>query len=266
MKNLLLSAGIIVFFLLLLLLCGCRKDYYSVDKIDSNIRIKMWETLDSTKRTLPFYCSTEKVYGCSNYGISTTFSKFYNNIEIDFNEVLIYDWCLTSLGPATTIIDHGTLSNGTYNLNINVDRHKSEGRLMVKSDYYAIELDKQKQLIIINTTLHRIPANTIWGTVGYHRSSTATLVQTFIDSLQFLGATAQTYQSGDYGYFEIDSSGQIITPQNHGYHFIRPFIFNYDSNTSSLKKIVKNYGANNGDSLIINLYTTKGELFRSWIP
>ncbi len=226
----------------------------------------MWETLDSTKRTLQFYCSTEKVYGCSNYSINKTLRKSSDNINIDFSGILIYDFCLTSLGPATTIVDLGTLSSGTYNLNIKVDRNRGEGRLIVTSDYYVIELDKQKQLKIINTPLHRVPTNTIWGTVGYHRSSTATLVQTFIDSLQFLGATAQTYQSGHYGYFEINSRGEIILPQNHGYYYIRPFIFNYDSNTSSLKKIVKNYGANYGDSLIINLYTTKGELFRSWIP
>lgn len=246
--------------ILLLLLCGCRKDA-SVDKIDSNIKIKMWETVDSTKRTLQFYCSTEKEYGCTNYGIIKTFSKSSDNIDIDFNGILIYDLCLTAIGPATTTIDLGTLSNGTYNLDIKVERKKSCGQLIVTSDYYAITLDKQKQLQIINSPLQRIPANTIWGTVGYHTSSTATLVQTFIDSLQILGATVQTYQSGDYGYFQINSSGQILPPQGHGYYFIRPFIFNYAGNTSALKTLVKKYWTSYGNSLSIMLYTTKGEIF-----
>jgi hypothetical protein len=247
----------------LLLLCGCKKDA-SVDKIDSDIKIKMWETVDSTKRTLLFYCSTEREYGCSNYGISKTFNKSSDNIDIDFNGILVYDLCLTSIGPATTTIDLGTLSSGTYNLDIKVERKKSEGQLIVTSDYYAITLDKQKKLQIINSPLHRIPTNTIWGTVGYHTSSTTTLVQTFIDSLQLLGATAQTYQSGYYGYFQINSSGQILPPQNSGYYFIRPYIFNCTGNTSALKTLVKNYGTNYSDSLSIILYTTKGEIFRSW--
>jgi len=251
--------------ILLLLLCSCRKDA-PVDQIGSDIKIKMLETVDSTKRTLQFYCSTEKEYSCSNYGISKTFSKSSDNIDIDFNGIIISNLCLTSIGPATTTIDLGTLSNGTYNLDIKVERKKSSGQLIVTSDHYTITLDKQKQLQIINSPLQRIPTNTIWGTVGYHTSSTATLVQTFIDTLQILGATAQTYQSGDYGYFQINSSGQISPPQNHGYYFIRPFIFNYAGNTSTLKTLVKNYGTNYGNSLNIRLYTTKGEIFRSWTP
>lgn len=247
----------------LLLLCGCKKDTL-VDKIDSDIKIKMWETVDSTSRTLQFYCSTEKEYGCSNFGISKTFNKSSHNIDIDFNGILLSDFCLTSIGPATTTIDLGTLSNGIYNLNIKVERKKSEGKLIVTSNYYEITLDKQKQLQIINSPLYRIPTNTIWGTVGYHSSSTTTLVQTFIDSLQLLGATVETYQPGDYGYFEINSGGQIKPPANHGYYFVRPFIYNYSGNTSLLKKLVKNYGANYNDSLNIILYTTKGEIFRSW--
>lgn len=249
--------------LLLVILWGCQKDY-SMEVIDSDIEIKMRETLDSTKRTLQFYCSTERIYNCSNYGISNTFSKSSDNIDIDFREILIYDMCLTSLGPATTLIDLGALSNGTYNLNIKVERKRNEGQLIVTSDHYAISINNQKQLKISNTPLYRIPANTIWGTVGYHLSSTSTLVQTLIDSLQILGATAQNYQSGDYGYFEINTSGQILPPQNHGNHFIQPFIFNYPGNTSELNNLVKNYGANYGDSLSIRLYTTKGEIFRSW--
>lgn len=236
-----------------------------MEKVDSDIKIEMWETMDSTKRTLQFNCSTEKAYGCSNYGISKTFSKSSDKIDIDFNGILIYDFCLTALGPATTTIDFGTLPNGTYNLNIKVAKEKSNGQLIVTPDYYEIKLDNQKQLQIINSPLQRVPTNTIWGTVGYHTSSSATLVQSFINSLQNLGATTQTYQSGDYGYFQVDSSGQILPPQNHGYYFVKPFILNYNGNTSALHTLVKDYGVNYGDALTITLYTTKGEIFRSWM-
>ncbi len=250
--------------LLFVILWGCKKDY-SMDTIDSDIEIKMWETMDSTKRTLQFNCATEKVYNCSNFGISKTVRKTSDNIDIDFNGILLYDMCLTALGPARTTLDLGTLSNGTYDLNIDVERKKSDGQLIVTSDYYAIELNNQRQIKINNNPLYRIPTNTIWGTVGYHASSNMALVQTFIDSLQFLGATAQVYQSGDYGYFEINSGGQILPPQNHGYYFIIPFIYNYAGNSSDLKGLIKYYGASYGDSLSISLHTTKGEIFRSWV-
>jgi hypothetical protein len=248
---------------LLLLSGGCGLDF-SVDRIDSNIRIVMWETLDSTKRTLELRCFTERDYECSNFAISKTFSKFFNYIEIDFTGIRRSSLCLTAFGPARTRIDLGTLSNRTYNLDITVDRKKSEGQLIVTPDYYSIKLDKQQQLIIRNHTLHRIPANTIWGTVGYHTISTSELAQTFIDSLQILGAKAQSYQPGHYGHFEINSSGQMVIPE--GYKFTQPFVYNYTNNTSNLKKLVRNYGANYSDSLHIILYSTNGEIFRSWIP
>lgn len=242
---------------------GCRKDVM-INAIDSNINIKMLETVDSTKRTLKLYCSTEKEYNCSNFGIINTINQPSNKIEIDFNGITVPDFCLTSLGPARTTIDIGTLSNGTYDLDIKVENEKSAGQLIVTSEYYKINLDPQKQLQITYPTLNRIPTNTVWGTVGYHSSNSANLVQTFIDSLQLLGTTIQTYQSGEYGYFQINPSGQILPPQNHGYYFIRPYIFNYSGSTSALKKLVKNYGTNYGNSLNIILYTTKGETFRSW--
>lgn len=250
--------------IVLLILLGCQKDY-SIDSIDSDIEIKLWETFDSTNRTLQLYCLTERIYNCSNYGIKNKFNKSSDNINIDFKGILVYDMCLTALGPATTIIDLGTLSNGTYHLNINVESMKSEGQLIITSDSYSIELFNQKQIKLINTPLRRIPTNTIWGTVGYHTSSTSTLVQTFIDSLQLLGATAKTYSPGDYGYFKINPNGQILPPENHGNHFIQPFIFDFSGNTSVLKNLVRNYGKNYGDSLSIRLYTTKGEILRSWI-
>jgi len=248
----------------LLLLFGCSKDN-SINKIDSDIKINMRETVDSTKRSLQLYCSTEKVYECSNYVISKIFSKSSERIEINFTGIRDLTVCFNSFGPATTTIDLGIISNGTYKLIIEVEGKKSEGKLIVTSDYYKISLDKEKQLQIINSTLNRIPANTIWGTIGYHKSSTAQLVQTFIDSLQLFGSTTQTYQSGDFGYFQINSSGQILPPENHGYYFIRPYIYRYSGNTSVLKTLVKNYGTDYGDSLNIILYTTKGEIFRSWI-
>jgi hypothetical protein len=241
---------------------GCGKEY-SRQMIDSDIGVRMWEILDSTKRILQIRCATEKYYNCMNYQISKTIRKTSDKIDIHFNGILVSDVCLTAFGPATTIIDLGKLSNRTYNLNIKVEGYKNEGKLIVTSEYYAIELNNQNQIQIANNILYRIPANTIWGTVGYHIGSTEPLAQTFIDSLQFFGATAQTYQPGNYGEFEIESSGQIIVPTS--YNFRQPFVFNYSGNTSKLKRLVKSYGANYGDSLSIILHTTKGEIFRSWM-
>jgi len=253
---------------LLLLMSSCKKDapIENIDsdiEFDTDIKIKMKETLDSSKRTLQFYCFTEKEYGCANYGIKSTFNYSSNSIEIDFKEVLFSDFCLTAFGPARTTIDLGTISNGIYKLNIKVGKNNSEGQIVVTSNSYSILLTNQSQLQLTNSPLHRIPTNTIWGTIGYHTSFSDTLVQSFIDSLLYLGATVQTYEPGDYDYFQIDSSGQILPPQNYGNWIVRPYIFRYSGNTADLKTLLENFGTYYGNSMNIFLYTTKGEEFRS---
>jgi len=251
---------ILVFFIV-----SCNKDS-SNEKITSDINIEMREKIDSTSRTFQFICKTQEEYPCCNYQIGNSFIKNSDRVEINFDGIIKPEVCLTAIGPATTTLDFGAISNGTYDLEINTEGKKSTGQLIITSDYYKIDLDKERKIQINYSTLQKIPTNTIWGTVGYQTNTNATVVQTFLDSLQLLGATNQTYPSGMYAYFQINSAGNILPPENHGYDHIKPYIFHYTGITSNLKTIVKEYGKNYGDSLNIVLYTTNGETFRSWIP
>lgn len=251
--------------LFLVILFGCQKDY-TVEPIDSDIEIYLWETLGTSNRTLHFNCATERIYGCYNYTISTKYKETSDNIKIDFNGVIIPEFCLTALGPAKSTVDLGSLSTGTYNLNIEVEGKKSKGKLIVSPESYAIEITNPKQIKIKNSPLYRIPGGTIWGTVGHHAASSAALAQSFIDSLQTIGAKAKTYQSGDYGYFKIDANGEIVTPEGHGYYYIKPFVFAFTGNNRDLIALVKSYGRDYGQLLNIYLYMASGEQLHSSIP
>lgn len=260
-KTGLLICGTII---LVFLFSACKKDE-SVKINESAINIKMWETIGSAQRTMKLYCSTEKNYPCFNYSINYSLSTNNEVIIIDFIGVVEPEVCATAMGPASASIDLGTVPNGTYNFEISVDKQKSKGALIVTSDYFKIDLDSQQNLLLPYTVLNRIPNGTIWGTIGYHTASSATIAQSFVDALESLGASAQPYNAGEYGYFKIDASGQILTPENHGNYFNRPFIYHYTGNTQDLENIVKDYGQNHGDLLKISLFTTNGEEFRSWM-
>ena len=69
--------------------------------IDSRINIKLSEELSVDKRDFFLYCSTERIYGCINYGIDYYVIKGANGFKIKFNNVVISDICLTALGPAS---------------------------------------------------------------------------------------------------------------------------------------------------------------------
>lgn len=256
------------FIFILLIFFGlhsCKKTE-TTSTFNENLKIKMSETVDSTKRTLFLNCFTEKIYECSNYGIQSTYLLTNDKITINFIQIVAPSICLTSLGPASTLIKLEGLTNKIYEIELNFGATKISGQLDVSASSFKATLPTQTKVQFVNPDLGRVPNNTIYGTVHYHIASTVTTVQRFIDSLQFYGATPTIYPQGDYGQFQIESNGQIKQTQDLGYYFTRYYIFNYSGNSGQLKSLVRRFGINYPDSLLVTLNTTKGETFYSWSP
>ena len=256
------------FIFILLIFFGlhsCKKTE-TTSTFNENLKIKMSEIVDSTKRTLLLNCFTEKIYECSNYSIQSTYVLTNDKLTINFIQIVSPSICLTSLGPASTLIKLEGLTNKVYEIELNFGATKITGQLNVLAGSFQATLPTQPKVQFVNPDLGRVPNNTIYGTVHYHTASTTTTVQKFIDSLQFYGATTATYPQGDYGQFQIESNGQIKQNQDLGYYFTRYYIFNYSGTSGQLKSLVRRFGINYPDSLIITLNTTKGETFYSWTP
>ncbi|WP_026904989.1 hypothetical protein [Pedobacter glucosidilyticus] len=248
-------------------LSSCKKsDTALISDFNENLKIKMSETVDSTSRTLFLDCFTEKIYGCLNHSIQSTFIQTNDKITINFIRVVIPSVCLTSLGPASTVIKLEGLANKIYEIELNFGVTKILGQLNVSENSYKMILPTQAKVEFVNPNLGRVPNNTIYGIVHYHAASTATTVQKFIDSLQFYGAKPVLYSQGDYGSFRIESNGQIKQVQDLGYYFTQYYIFNYANDSRQIKDLVKRFGINYSNLLNIRLTTTKGETFYSWIP
>ncbi len=224
----------------------------------------MSETLDSMSRTLVLKCYTDKIYPCTGYHIESNCVLTNKKITINFIQVITPDFCLLTPGPASTFFNFTALANGVYTIELNLWGSTISGQLTISAGSYKVTIPQQSRIQFIDTMLNRIPDNTIFGTVDYTTSSNATTAQSFIDSLQFYGATPFKLQQGDYGQFQIDSSGQIIPNPGSGYNFTRYYIFNYSGNSAPLKSMVKWYGNNYNGSLYIRLNTSKGETFISW--
>lgn len=251
-------------FVVVLLACSCII-ISDTQPINSNIEIEMREILGGDERSLEFDCKTTEIYSCMNFPIDRRYSVKPESISIRFKNVIDPGICATALGPATTTINLGNLLQGAYKLDIQVAGSRNSGNLIVTVDQYIIEIANKKQLVLKGSVLNRVPSNTIWGTIGYHQTSSEPVVNEFISSLQESGASGKIFPPGDYGYFSIDESGIIETPTNHGYYFIRTFIFEYSGMSENLKNIVRAYGLNHEQSMSIMLYTSRGEIFRSWM-
>lgn len=245
---------------------SCKKVTPAVTaNFGENIKIRMSETADSTKRTLTFNCSTEKIYGCINFGIQTSSAITGNKITINFIKIAEPSICLTAVGPASTQISFDNIPNGIYELEFIFGQTIIKGQLNAGTGSFIATVPVQTRLQFVNPDLKRIPGNTIFGTVHYHAAGTGPVVQQFIDSLQYFGAAAILYPQGDYGQFQIESNGSIRQTQDPGYYFTRYYIFNYTGNNNPLKNLVQRYGNNYPDSLLITLNSTKGQTFYSWV-
>lgn len=233
--------------------------------IDSRINIKLREELSSTKKTLHLDCRTERIYGCINYGIDYYVIKSANSFKIKFNSVIISDICLTALGPASCRIKLGELSEGTYNINIEVNGKTELAILTVTNDSYKITHTPGFDFKFDNAELKRVPENLIWGSAGYINYSLTNVVNTFLDSLQILGAAPVNLSSGDYGYFKINLSGEIIPPEYHGYPFIKMYLFDYQNNLEDVKGLMKRIQQQYVNQIYISCNTWQGDVYYGWV-
>lgn len=245
---------------------SCHKeDSPAGTNFDGNIKIRMAESVDSIKRTLSLTCFTEKIYPCSNFSIQTSSTITSGKITINFIKIAESPICLTALGPAYTTITFDRIPIGVYELELNFGNSKVTGQLNVSAGSIVATVPVQTKVQFINPDLKRIPDNTIFGTVHYHAAGTAPVVQQFIDSLQYFGATATLYPQGDYGQFQIEAGGSIKQIQDPGYYFTRYYIFNYTGYNNQLKNLVQRYGNAYPSELFVTLNSTKGQSFYSWV-
>ena len=239
-------------------------DNSTYTSIDSQIIIQLREELSTTKKDLYFDCSTTRIYGCINYGIDYSVFKTANNIRIKFTNIVVSQICLTALGPATNRINLGELNEGNYNLNLEVNGKTETAQLIVKDDSYKINFLPGFNFKFKSTELNRVPQYLIWGSVGYIYDSLTNVADTFIDSLQILGASTVNLFPGDYGFFKISPNGNIITPDNHGYPFIKMYMFDYRNNLEEIKGLMKRIQQQYVNEIYIGCNTWQGDTFYGW--
>jgi hypothetical protein len=259
------------FYLLLILsisiLNGCDdtvSDNTSYSNIDSRINIKLAEELSTDSKKVILYCRTEKIYGCINYGIDYSVFRTASNFRIKFNSIIISEICATALGPATSRINLGELNKGNYSLTLEVNGKTESAVLTVTDSLYQIDFQPGFKFRFDNTKLNRVHQYLIWGSVGYINDSLTNVVNTYLDSLQILGAVQKNLSPGDYGFFEIDSFGNIMTPDNHGYPFIKMYKFEYQNDLSNIKELMKRIQQQYVNQIYISCNTWQGDVFYGW--
>lgn len=249
----------------LLLACNNNPELDDIPPIDPNITIELREVLGTDSRNLMLYCKTEKIYPCINFPILTEKTVDKDSYKITFTGIGEIGICLTAIGPASTVIELNSTSNGNYQIELNNGNLKNKGTLEVSDSEIAINIAQQNGIEILRPVTKRVPSKTYWGTIGYHTESTINKVNEFLQKLKDNGAIFNKQNPGHYFYYEIDQNGDIVTnTENSGYYFMKASIFQYNGDEVGFKQQIKELAVPYYDDMSINVQTYKGEQINNW--
>lgn len=234
------------------------------ERIDSKLNIVLREELTTESRNLTLNCRTERIYPCCNYGIDYSMVKGAKIFKVRFSKIVMPQICLTALGPAGCSINLGSLADGQYSLELEVNGKTEIAQLVISENTYQVNHQPGLNFKFENPQLNRIPQFLIWGSVGYINDSLTSVVNTFIDSLQILGAQQAQLLPGDYWYFKVDAQGNLIAPEYHGYPFIKMFAYSFNGSLNELKEFIYSYCGRYYNKLYISLSDWKGEVIYGW--
>mgnify|MGYP000857685431 CR=1 FL=1 len=254
-------------FLLVILLSSisCEKTTrYDYQLIDSDIVISMSEELGNPTRSFKFGLQTDKAYPCINYSLITNSTTRTDKISIEVLGIYTPEVCLTAIGPASSAIPVTSIQNNTYDIEFKIGTNISTGKLICTSNEFKLQMNDLLQIKINGPVLKRVPVSTIWGTVGYHNSTSIDKVNEFISTIKTAGASELTLEDGNYNYFEIEN-GKIKEPTNSGYWFTKTFVYKFSGDKNLIRSIVKDYSKNFGDLMSISVHGDMGEEFLGWI-
>jgi hypothetical protein len=244
---------------------SCEKTTtYDYQVVDSDIVIKMSEELGNPSRSFKLGLWTDKAYPCINYSLITNSEATTNKITVDILGIYAPNICLTAVGPASSTITITNIQNKSYDIEFKIGTKISTGKLICTSNEFNLQMNDLLQIKINGPVLKRVPNNLIWGTVGYHNSTTIDKVNDFISSIKAIGALEVNLEDGNYNFFEIENNG-IKVPTNSGYWFTKSFVYSFTGDKNLVKLIVKDYSKNFGDLMSISVYGDLGEEYLGWI-
>lgn len=239
-----------------------------IDSIKTVINMELFENLDNGLRSVQLRCVTDSIFPCLNYQILFDLNITADRVALTFTKTEQPAICRRAIAPAAAIVSLGVLANISYDFPITVNSLTIPAQLIQTDSTIEILNGDSTWTKVVRPVLYRVPANTIWGEVGYNDPVLRDSALTFFDSLASLGATPATLSSGHYGYFFIDSTNTIDSilelGPSIGTDSVFSYIYNYTGDTTSLSNLVAAYQNQAGNLVKINIITSDGYQFRSY--
>lgn len=242
------------FLVVLALLTSCLRNE-ELDTNFSRLRLTYYEQFTSEGRELVFYLATVEDYPCSNFLIQSHVRRHFDRFDIECKGVYIPNYCATAMGPATSELNLGLLSQIPARFTIWVKQEAHVFELSI--DEHRLDFIRREKfnnlLIVEHQQLNRIPEHTVW---GFMKTSNAdlkekakALEQQFLNA----GAELRLLSPGDYYHFRVEHA---VPVWDHAFTY-HPFCLKYDGGLNDLSILASELEG----EVRITLHNTKGESY-----
>lgn len=246
-------------------LCGCNltndgKD--TVVKVTPEFTIDLFEEL-AASRNFQLKIKTLEPQSCINNTIDFTAKRHLSQLTLSIHEILEASDCIEGMEKVSATANFGYLSNGTYEVKLNLKNTiVNEGLLKVSADAYELNMATKSGYELTRELLYRIPGNFIWGYVGYNDQAQAAQKATeFLDEINQI-TTGVQLEKGYYGYFTINDDRVAALHSPPPYSYFKTFYRQTDGNIDAIKEVLDSYRAGgNAGIMEIKLFTWDGKVY-----
>ena len=232
---------------------------FIVAEVEKEFNLDLWEDLRPNGRVLQLIIETIEDEDCTNYTIDYNYLPSSSKFDISILDIVPPADCNEGQAPARTIVDLGRPSAGFHELDIDLKNTVfSYGQISVAENSYKVNMEEEKGIIFLRRELLRVPENTIWGYIGVQDVSDIQIADSFVAEINDKGLQ-RTYDSGYYGYYNINLDGQVNMDTNFESENLKTFILEYDGADIDLEELAQTYRNAYGDAIELKIYTDEGK-------
>lgn len=244
-----------VTLLLAFSMAACQKDE-DIHDLSGTVVLELREHAADGLRKLGLYAETKEEYPCLNFAIEFEYTQASNSRHIHFLGVKAPRVCLTALGPAKTFLNLGEMDDGVHELQFMLNEEYSVVNLLVSEELVEVKMISAhpKFLIFREHELYRLTNSHAWGYIHAKSTEPDKEMELFFLDLWDLGATEETLEPGNYGYFRITDEAWYYFDHMHQYQPQNPFVIQFDDEFDQLRDLADEYS----EHFVIVLYDAQG--------
>jgi len=246
-----------------LALTSCRKDGDDTPIIDINIADQFsaspWEALSPNQREFILRIGTLSKQACADDTLDLNYERNGQRFIISINDIVSSNECIGDSAIIESSINLSSLSEGTYQLEINLRQEISNKvQLVVRQNQYELEMEIEHGISLPHSTLLRIPSNTIWGFAAYNDNKMAAAIEQFTEELMAI-TTTPTLDFGYYGYFSRYQGQSLqLDSRPEGFIGYETFARIATRDYSAVRNLANRYRTDYGSQVKIKVYTADG--------